>query len=78
MLVTLTSRTKRFRAFGRFLTTTSLIAICAFAVSPASAARETLNFSSPFEVSDSPAGNYLAALIAGADHDTTAAATFFR
>ncbi len=45
---------------------------------PASAARETLNVSSPFEVSDSPAGNYLAALVAGADHDTTAAATFFR
>ena len=41
-------------------------------------ARETLNFSTPFEVSDSPAGNYLSALIAGADHDTTAAATFFR
>lgn len=45
---------------------------------PASAARENLNFSTPFEVSESPAGNYLAALIAGADHDTTAAATFFR
>ena len=41
-------------------------------------ARETLNFSTPFEVSDNPAGNYLSALIAGADHDTTAAATFFR
>ncbi len=37
-----------------------------------------MNFSSPFEVSDSPAGNYLAAMIAGADHDTVAAATFFR
>lgn len=75
MLVTLISRTKRRRAFGCFLATTGLIAV---AVAPASAARETLNFSSPFEVSDSPSGNYLAALIAGADHDTTAAATFFR
>ena len=32
----------------------------------------------PFEVSTSPAGNYLAALIAGADRDTLAASTFFR
>ena len=42
------------------------------------AARESVNFSSPFEVSESPAGNYLAAMIAGADHDTVAAASFFR
>jgi tetratricopeptide (TPR) repeat protein len=44
------------------------------------AAREQENFavSTPFEVGDSPAGNYLAALIAGADRDTVAAATFFR
>ena len=45
---------------------------------PAQAARESLHLSSPFEVSDSPAGNYLAAIVAGADHDTTAAATFSR
>ena len=32
----------------------------------------------PFEVSSSPAGNYLSALIAGADRDTHAAATFAR
>ena len=50
----------------------------ALSASPALAARESLNLSTPFEVSDSPAGNYLAALVAGADHDTTAAATFFR
>ena len=41
-------------------------------------ARESINLSTPFEVSDNPSGNYLSALIAGADHDTTAAATFFR
>ncbi len=53
--------------------------LCAsFATGPAFAARESLNFSAPFEVSDSPAGNYLAALVAGADHDTNAAATFSR
>ena len=45
---------------------------------PAAWAKESLNFSTPFEVSDNPAGNYLSALIAGADHDTIAAATFFR
>ncbi len=32
----------------------------------------------PFEVGLSPAGNYLAALIAGAERDTLAAATYFR
>ena len=48
------------------------------ATGPASAARESLHLSTPFEVSDSPAGNYLAAIVAGADHDTTAAATFSR
>ena len=47
-------------------------------VSPALADRESLNLSTPFEVSDSPAGNYLAAFVAGEDHDTTAAATFSR
>ena len=57
---------------------TLIVSLLAFSTAPAFAAREPLNFSAPFEVSDSPAGNYLAALIAGADHDTTAAATFFR
>lgn len=68
----------RFR--GALAATTSLTILCGvlFGTAPASAARESLNYSTPFEVSESPAGNYLAALIAGADHDTTAAATFFR
>ena len=56
----------------------SLAALALLATAPASRAKEALNFSTPFEVSDNPAGNYLSALIAGADHDTTAAATFFR
>ena len=34
--------------------------------------------STPLEVGESQAGNYLAALVAGADRDTTAAATYFR
>lgn len=32
----------------------------------------------PFEVGDSPSGNYLAAVVAGSERDTIAAATFFR
>ncbi len=53
--------------------------IAASLVSMPAAAREHENFSvaTPFEVGDSPAGNYLAALIAGDDRDTGAAATFF-
>jgi Flp pilus assembly protein TadD len=41
-------------------------------------ARENLAVPTPFEVGESPAGNYLAALVAGAERDTSAAATFFR
>jgi len=41
-------------------------------------ARENLAVAAPFEVGASPAGNYLAALVAGAERDTVAAATFFR
>ncbi|MCI0466462.1 MAG: tetratricopeptide repeat protein, partial [Beijerinckiaceae bacterium] len=41
-------------------------------------ARESLAIATPFEVGESPAGNYLAALVAGAERDTTAAATFYR
>ena len=40
--------------------------------------RRPIAVASAFEVSASPAGNYLAALIAGADRDTLAASTFFR
>jgi tetratricopeptide (TPR) repeat protein len=41
-------------------------------------ARDSLAMSTPLEVGESQAGNYLAALVAGADRDTTAAATYFR
>ena len=37
-----------------------------------------MDISSPFEVSESPAGNYLAARVAEYEHDTLAASTFFR
>jgi tetratricopeptide (TPR) repeat protein len=44
----------------------------------AAQARESQVVSTPFEVSDSPAGNYLSARVAEAEHDTLAASTFFR
>jgi tetratricopeptide (TPR) repeat protein len=60
-----------------------LSALAAFFLSGALAsaqahARENLAIAAPFEVGESPAGNYLAALVAGAERDTVAAATFFR
>jgi tetratricopeptide (TPR) repeat protein len=39
---------------------------------------ENLSVATPFEVGESPAGNYLAAIVAGAERDTMAAATFSR
>ncbi|MDX7952279.1 tetratricopeptide repeat protein [Lichenihabitans sp. Uapishka_5] len=41
-------------------------------------ARDVITIAKPFEVGESAVGNYLAALVAGADRDTLAAATFFR
>ena len=41
-------------------------------------ARESLAIPTPFEVGESPAGNYLAALVAGAERDTLAASTYFQ
>ncbi len=42
-------------------------------------ARETsLSIATPFEVGESASGNYLAAIVAGAERDTLAASTFFR
>lgn len=40
--------------------------------------QDSLAIAAPFEVGESPAGNYLAAYVAGGEHDTVAAATFFR
>lgn len=67
------------RAFAR------LAALCLgvflFPAGLAGAAARTgdnLVIATPFEVGESPSGNYLAALVAGEEHDTVAAATFFR
>lgn len=57
-----------------------LAATAAFALSCESslAARENLVVARPFEVGSSLSGNYLAAIVAGAERDTLAASTFFR
>jgi tetratricopeptide (TPR) repeat protein len=41
-------------------------------------ARENLSIATPFEVGESASGNFLAAIVAGAERDTLAASTFFR
>ncbi len=57
----------------------SLLLALAFPVATAQArVRENLVIATPFEVGESPAGNYLAASVAVVEHDTVAAATFFR
>ncbi len=67
------------RALTRFCLA-PLAATAAFALSCESslAARENLIVARPFEVGASLSGNYLAAIIAGAERDTLAASTFFR
>lgn len=57
-----------------------LAGIGAFALSceGSLAARENLVVARPFEVGSSLSGNYLAAIVAGAQRDTLAASTFFR
>jgi tetratricopeptide (TPR) repeat protein len=60
------------------LSVASAVLVVSFAGTPAAKTTENLSIATPFEVGDSPAGNYLAAVVAGADRDTVAAATFFR
>ncbi|MBB4196785.1 tetratricopeptide (TPR) repeat protein [Rhodoblastus sphagnicola] len=56
----------------------ALLAVSLVLIGPAAQARESVALSEPFEVSDSPAGNYLAARVAEAEHDSLAASTFAR
>ncbi|REF85994.1 Flp pilus assembly protein TadD [Methylovirgula ligni] len=61
------------------LSSVSVVLAGSFGLTAAAAkVNESLSVATPFEVGESPAGNYLAAVIAGADRDTVAAATFFR
>ena len=53
-------------------------ALASTALAPVVLARESQAIATPFEVGESPAGNYLAALVAGAERDTTAASTYFQ
>ena len=49
-----------------------------FAVTGTALARDSVGVSTPVEVGESQSGNYLAALVAGDERDTIAAATYFR
>jgi len=53
------------------------LGLAAVAAANPAAARDTVT-SGPYEIGESQSGNYLAALIAGDDRDTPAAATYFR
>jgi tetratricopeptide (TPR) repeat protein len=68
-----------FRIYGQSAARVAIIAsigLCLFD-GPAQA-NDSLAVSTAFEVGESQSGNYLAALVAGADRDTPAAATYFR
>ncbi len=49
-----------------------------FALASPALARDNVGSPAPYEIGDTQSGNYLAALIAGDDRDTGAAATYFR
>ncbi|HLH48483.1 MAG TPA: tetratricopeptide repeat protein [Roseiarcus sp.] len=49
-----------------------------FALAGPALARDSVGAPSPLEIGDTQSGNYLAALIAGDERDTSAAATYFR
>ena len=66
------------RPFRKALASALIFSACVTVGGASAQARRTVALGAPFEVSTSPAGNYLAALIAGADRDTLAASTFFR
>ncbi|MEA2859268.1 MAG: hypothetical protein QOC72_1307 [Methylobacteriaceae bacterium] len=72
------SRRPSLRPFAAAAAGALLLTGLGFDQSASARARDNLAIATPFEVGDSPAGNYLAALIAGAERDTLAAATFFR
>ena len=63
---------------GAFALAVAVLLAPALFESAEARARENLAVATPFEVGESPAGNYLAALVAGAERDTVAASTFFR
>ena len=64
------------RPVGPFFARLALVAL--LAAPGVALARQTQPVARPFEVGESQAGNYLAALVAGATRDTVAASTFYR
>src|ERR1700756_1244668 len=74
---------KNYRCLRRYRTiyggaACALLALLFPLTSAHSRVQDNLAIAAPFEVGESPAGNYLADYIAGGEHDTVAAATFFR
>jgi tetratricopeptide (TPR) repeat protein len=68
-----------FPNYGRSAARLSLALAMGLGLSAAPAlANDSLAISTAFELGESQSGNYLAALVAGADRDTPAAATYFR
>lgn len=63
---------------ARYAVAAALFASLALLAGAEARTRESLASAAPFEVGETPAGNYLAAFVAGAESDTVAAATFFR
>jgi tetratricopeptide (TPR) repeat protein len=68
---------KRLRGQASARSLAAAIAGLALVAGPA-LARDSLAVSTGVEMGDSQSGNYLAALVAGADRDTTSAAAYFR
>ena len=77
MLKATSRRASAARRALRFSAALTALAVTS-GFAPALMAREVVAIPTPFEVGGSASGNYLAALVAGADRDTAAAATFFR
>jgi tetratricopeptide (TPR) repeat protein len=71
------ARRSRYGRKGLAMFALALVAAVGLFTSCANA-RENLAIATPFEVGESPSGNYLAAIVAGASRDTHAASTFFR
>ena len=68
-----------FRATALLIRSTAIVSLAALTLGTVPVlARESHAIATPFEVSDSPSGNYLAALVAGAERDTMAASAYFQ
>lgn len=72
------ARGSRFARAGLVLCAAAFLSGAGFIGESFANARESLLVPRPFEVGSSLSGNFLAAIVAGAERDTLAASTFFR